>query len=131
MQLMKLAQQLLDALKVDRPWRSGHIRRGKGQLPKRIKLATSTSMAGIGQRSDTSRPSDAPSKTPISESINARHPRGKQMWERIPNLGYFMSSFRIPDVTASYIVSGFQHELDRLKAPRRIAYRRSWTFIEN
>ena len=49
------------------------------------------------------------------------------MWEKIPNLGYFMCSYRMSDVTASYIVSGFQYELDRLKdigiaaAPNRLS----------
>lgn len=127
MRFMKLAQQLLDALWVDRPWRPGHIHGGKGQLPKRIKRATSDSRAGIGQRTETSRPSNAPSTNPISESIDARDPGGKQMWEQIPHLGYFMSSVRMSDVTASYIMSGFQYELDLLKdigiaaAPNRLS----------
>lgn len=127
MHLMKLAQQLLDALRIARPWRPGHIRGGRGQLPRRIKRATSASSAGVRQRTETSRPSDAPSTQPVSESINARHLGEKQMWEKIPNHGYFMSSFHMSDVTASYIVSGFQYELDRLKdigiaaAPNRLS----------
>jgi hypothetical protein len=37
MHLMKIAQQLLDALRIDRPWHPGLIRGGEGRLPKRIK----------------------------------------------------------------------------------------------
>ena len=37
MRFMKLAQQLLDALRIERPWHPSLIRGGRGQLPKRIK----------------------------------------------------------------------------------------------
>jgi hypothetical protein len=115
MHLVKLTQQLLDGLRVNRPWRPGQIRGGNGQLPKRIKRAKSASGAGVGERSGASRASDTRSMQYMSESINAHHPRRKQMWEKIPNFGYFMSSFRMSDVTASYIVSAFEYEIERLK----------------